>query len=74
MKSIWIIDGDTFESKSLREVKDHIKDMPKNELIRLYRGGGFIYHYVSGKVAGGISFIVNKNGKVHFSQTVKEPF
>ena len=74
MKSNWNIDGETFESKSLREVKDHIKDMPKNELIRLYRGGGFIYHNVSGKVVGGISFSVNKNGKVHFSQSVKEPF
>ena len=74
MKSNWIIDGETFESKSLREVKDHINDMPKDELIRLYRSGGYIYHNVNGKVAGGISFSVNKNGKVHFSQTVKEPF
>ena len=74
MKSNWNIDGETFESKSLREVKDHIKDMPKNELIRLYRGGGFIYHNVSGKVIRGIHFSVNKNGKVHFSQSVKEPF
>lgn len=74
MNSNWIIDGETFESKSLREVKDHIKDIPKNELIRLYRGGGFIYHNVNGKAVGGIAFSVNKNGKVHFSQSVKEPF
>ena len=74
MKSNWNIDGDNFESKSLREVKDHINDMPNNELIRLYRGGGFIYHNVNGKVVGGIPFSVNKNGKVHFSQSVKEPF
>ena len=74
MSNNWIIDGETFEAKSLREVKDHIKDMPKSELIRLYRGGGFIYHNVNGKVVGGITFSVNKNGKVHFSQSVKEPF
>ena len=74
MKSNWNIDGDNFESKSLREVKDHINDMPNNELIRLYRGGGFIYHNVNGNVVGGIHFSVNKNGKVHFSQSVKEPF
>ena len=74
MKSNWIIDNETFESKSLREVKDHINDMPKDELIRSYRSGGYIYHNVNGKVVGVISFSVNKNGKVHFSQTVKEPF
>ena len=74
MKSNWFIDGETFESKSLREVKDHIKDMPKSELIRLYRGGGYIYHSDNGNVIGGVSFSVNKNGKVNFPQTVKEPF
>ena len=74
MKSNWIIDGETFESISLREVKDHIKDTPNSELIRLYRGGGFIYHNVNGKTVGGIAFSVNKNGKVHFSQLIKEPF
>ena len=74
MKSNWIIDEETFESKSLREVKDHIQDMPKSELIRLYRGGGYIYHNVNGKVVGGIAFSVNKNGKVHFSQSVQESF
>ena len=74
MKSNWIIDEETFESKSLREVKDHIKDIPKSELIRLYRNGGYFYHNVNGKVVGCVSFSVNKNGKVHFSQTVKEPF
>lgn len=74
MKSNWCIDGETFESKSLREVKDHIKDIPKSELIRLYRGGGYIYHNINGNVVGCVSFSVNKNGKVHFSQTVKEPF
>ena len=74
MESNWIIDNETFESKSLREVKYHINDMPKDELIRLYRNGGYIYHNVNGKSVDGIAFSVNKNGKVHFSQTVKEPF
>ena len=74
MESNWIIDNETFESKSLREVKEHIKDMPKSELIRSYRNGGYIYHNINGKSVGGIAFSVNKNGKVHFSQTVKEPF
>ena len=73
MENSWLLDESEFHSKTLKEVKDYLKGMPKRKLIKLARKSGIIWHVAKSEIVGGVVFRLRKNGTVHFSKSVKEP-